>query len=133
LKPERRFRQSVTKFLRSIYCWSINDSWHAGVPDHYYSGPSADLWAEYKYFPKDKPGFDLTRPPKSPKLTRIQQNWLNSQYDRGRHVWVIVGFPGGGVILQDKAWMEPVIVEHLLTRQEIADEILRICDGRNNT
>ena len=128
MKPERRFRQSITKHLRSIYCWSINDSWHAGVPDHYYSGNSADLWAEYKYFPTDRTKFDLGRPVKTPKLTRVQQHWLNSRYDEGREVWVIVGMPSGGVILYDKAWMKPVIVEHLLTRQEIAAEILRICE-----
>jgi hypothetical protein len=127
LKPERRFRQSVTKFLKSIYVWAINDSWHAGVPDHYYSGPGGDLWAEYKYFPTDKSKFDLTRPEKTPKLTRIQQNWLNSRHDEGRTVRVIVGFPSGGVILQDKEWMEPVEIQVMLSRQEIANEILRLC------
>ena len=133
MKPERRFRQSITKFLKSIYCWSINDSWHAGVPDHYYSGSGADLWAEYKFFPKDKTKFDLTRPPKSPKLTRAQQNWLNSQHDRGRQVRVIVGFPGGGVILKDKEWMHPVEIQTLWTRQEIATEILRLCSPLPNS
>ena len=127
LKPERRFRQSVTKYLKSIYVWSINDSWHAGVPDHYYSGPKADMWIEYKYFPTDRTKFDLTRPEKHPKLSRLQQHWLNTRYDEGREVWVVVGMPSGGMILFDKAWMEPVIVEHLYTRKEIAAEILRIC------
>jgi len=109
--------------------WAINDSWHAGVPDHYYSGQNGDLWAEYKYFPKDRASFDLTRPPKSPKLTRVQQHWLNTRYDEGRAVYVIVGMPSGGIILTDKTWLKPVIVEQLLTRREIADEILRICHG----
>lgn len=44
-------------------------------------------------------------------------------------MWVIVGMPRGGVILYDKTWMEPVIVEHLLTREEIAEHILRFCSG----
>jgi len=129
LKPERRFRQSVTKHLKSIYVWAINDSWHAGVPDHYYSGAGGDLWAEYKYFPTDRAKFDLTRPTKTPKLTRVQQNWLNQRHDEGREVRVIVGMPSGGVILMNKEWLEPVIVEHIMTREEIAREILRICDG----
>ncbi len=128
MKPERRFRQSVTKFLKPLYVWAVNDSWHAGVPDHYYSGPGGDLWAEYKFFPKDRVSFDLTRPPKSPKLTRVQQNWLNSRHDEGRTVRVIVGMPSGGVILSDKAWLQPVIVKQLLTRQEIAAHILEICN-----
>lgn len=129
MKPERRFRQSITKYFKGkgLYAWSINDSWHAGVPDHYYSGNKADMWAEYKFFPTDRAKFDLTRPDKTPKLTRIQQGWLNNQHDRGRIVRVIVGMPSGGVILLDKEWMAPVIVHHIATREEIANEILRIC------
>jgi len=87
------------------------------------------MWAEYKYFSTDRAKFDLTRPEKKPKLTRQQQHWLNSRYDEGREVWVIVGMPSGGVILYDKWWMEPVIVEHIYTREEIAREILRICNA----
>ncbi len=127
MKPERRFRQSVTKHLKEIYVWPINDSWHAGVPDHYYSGPGGDLWAEYKYYPADRAHFDLLKPEKTPKLSRIQQHWLNNRCDEERSVWVVVGMPSGGVILIDKEWMKPVIVEHLYTRQEIAAEVLRIC------
>lgn len=129
MKPERRFRQSVTKYLRGtdLYMWSINDSWHAGVPDHYYSGEGGDLWAEYKYFPTDRAKFDLTHPPKTPKLTRTQQNWLNRQHDRGRTVWVIVGMPSGGLVLRHKDWLKPITVQHLYTREEIAKEILRTC------
>ena len=126
MKPERRFRQSITKHLKSIYVWPINDSWHAGVPDHYYSGQGADLWCEYKFFPKDRTKFDLTLPEKTPKLTRVQQAWLNSRHDEGRQIRVIVGMPSGGVILQDKEWLQPVEIECILTRQEIAAEILRL-------
>ena len=131
MKPERRFRQSVTKHLKGseLYIWAINDSWHAGVPDHYYSGFVGDLWVEYKYFPTDRISFNLTRPSKTPKLTRPQQNWLNKQYDRGRTVWVIAGMPTGGVILYDKAWMKPVDVKHIHSREEIANQILKVCNG----
>jgi hypothetical protein len=97
------------------------------VPDHYYSGPGGDLWAEYKYFPTDRESFDLLKPEKTPKLTRRQQAWLNARHDEGREVRVIVGMPSGGVILINKEWMKPVIVEHLYTRKEIAAEILRLC------
>lgn len=124
MKPERRFRQSVTKYLKSIYVWPINDSWHAGVPDHYYSGSNGDLWAEYKYFPTDRDTFDLTRPEKTPKLTRIQQHWLGARHDEGRQVRVIVGMPSGGVILMNKEWLAPVEIQCLLTRKEIAQNIL---------
>jgi len=129
MKPERRFRQSVTKHLKSIYVWPINDNYHAGVPDHYYSGLGGDLWVEYKYFPTDRAHFDLLRPAKTPKLTRQQQHWLDSRYEEGRSVWVVVGMPSGGVILINKEWLEPVIVEHLYTREEIAREILKVCQA----
>lgn len=128
MKPERRFRQSVTKHLKDLYVWSINDSWHAGVPDHYYSGKGGDLWAEYKYFPTDRSTFDLTQPEKTPKLSRLQQVWLNNRHDEGRTVRVIVGMPSGGVILMNKEWMEAVKVYNIMTRQEIAAEIRRLCE-----
>ncbi len=129
MKPERRFRQSVTRHLHDIYAWSINDSWHAGVPDHYYSGDKGDLWAEYKYFPTDRDSFDLLKPAKTPKLTHRQQHWLNSRHDEGRRVWVIVGMPSGGVILINKEWMKPFEVPALLSRKAIAEEIMRFCKG----
>ena len=128
MKPERRFRQSVTKYLKGkLYIWAIHDSYQAGVPDHYYSGSGADLFCEYKYFPTDRTSFDLTRPPKKPALSRLQQQWLNDRYDQGRNVLVIVGMPSGGVILRDKLWMQPTTVYDLSSRAEIASEILRIC------
>lgn len=129
MKPERRFRQSITKHLvhEPIYVWAIHDSYHVGIPDHWYSGNSGDLYCEYKYFPTDRTQFDLTKPDKTPKLTRAQQNWLNNRHDEGRTVRVIVGMPTGGIILQDKEWLKPVLVEHIYTREEIAREILRIC------
>ena len=127
MKPERRFRQSVVQHLSDVYCWSINDSYHAGIPDHYYSGKRSDLWAEYKYYPTDREKFDLLRPAKTPKLTVRQQQWLNHRYDEGREVRVIVGMPSGGIILINKEWMQPVKVHDLWSRKEIAQEIMRIC------
>ncbi len=127
MKPERTFRQSITKYLRGIYVWPINDSYHAGVPDHYYSGQGGDLWVEYKYYPTDRSRFNLVSSDKYPKLTRQQQYWLEGRYAEGREIWVIVGMPSGGVILKDFDWMKPVIVEQILTRKEIAEEILGQC------
>ena len=87
------------------------------------------MWAEYKYFPTDRDSFTLLKPEKTPKLSRPQQHWLNSRYDEGREVVVIVGMPNGGVILRDKAWMHAVEVECLLSRKEIASRILTFCSG----
>jgi hypothetical protein len=113
--------------LKNLYHWSINDSYHAGIPDHYYSGAGGDLWVEYKYFPTDRDYFDLTLPSKTPKLTVRQQHWLNKRHEEGRHVWVIVGMPSGGVILMEKEWLRPVKVQALLNRKQIAQEIMTVC------
>lgn len=97
------------------------------MPDHYYSGNTSDLWAEYKYYAQDRDVFNLLRPAKTPKLTKLQQNWLNSRLREGREVWVIVGMPSGGVILKNQTWMKEVTITRLLSRKEIAEEILRVC------
>lgn len=133
MKPERRFRQSITKYINDVYIWPINDTYMAGVPDHYYSGVGGDLWVEYKYFPTDRDRFDLLKPPRYPRLTQRQQSWLNSRYDEGRLVWVIVGMPSGGVILMNKEWMDPVEVQGLMSRKELAQEIMRVCNATRGT
>ena len=127
MKPERRFRQSVTQHISNVYVWPVNDTFHAGIPDHYYSGIRGDLWAEYKYFPTNRDRFDLLKPVRSPRLTQRQQRWLNDRHDEGRRVWVIVGMPSGGIILMNKEWMEPVEVQALMSREQIAREIMLVC------
>lgn len=110
-----------------LYIWAINDSWHAGVPDHYYSGSKTDLWVEYKFYPTDRELFDLSKSEKNPKLSCLQQNWLNARYKEGRNVWVIVGMPSGGVILRNQDWTHKVTITRLLSRKELAQEILCFC------
>lgn len=128
MKPEHRFRQSIVKHLKGVYVWSIHDSYQAGVPDHYYSAHGADLWAEYKFFKTDRDSFNLLLPTKTPKLSRLQQNWLQSRHDEGRTVWVIVGMPSGGVILYGDEWNKGEIrVATLLSRKQIAAEIMQAC------
>lgn len=129
IKPERQFRQSVIKYVDGLYVWAIHDSYQTGIPDHYYSGKKGDLWVEYKYFPKDKTSFDLTKPESKPVLARTQQEWLGRRYREGRNVWVIVGMPGGGVILVDEDWLKPVEVKQLLSRRELGEAITRFCRG----
>lgn len=128
-KPEHLYRTKIRRKLgAAIDVWSVHDSYTAGVPDHWYSGWVADLWAEYKYFPKHpKKNIDLTSG-KNPKLTRLQQHWLNRKLAQGRAVWVVVGFPDGGVILKDGAWMHPFDHRELLvTNDELASQILSHC------
>lgn len=120
-KPESYFRSRVRKALdKRVYIWPISDGYTSGVPDHWYSGNGADLWAEYKYYPEERKTFCLQN---GSKITRLQEHWLNSRLDEGRNVCVIVGFPSGGIILQNRAWMETVIVNNLLSIKEIAEWI----------
>ena len=107
-KPEHAYRTKIRRKLHnSIDVWSIHDSYTAGIPDVWYSGWKNDLWIEYKYFQTlPKKHIDLTAG-KHPKLTKLQQHWLNRKLEQGRSVWVVTGFPTGGVILTKGAWMKP--------------------------
>lgn len=128
-KPERTFRNRVTKQLHnSIDTWSVHDSFTAGVPDHWYSGWKADLWAEYKYFPKSKNKFNLVSG-KAPKLSMLQQHWLNRKLKQGRNVCVIVGFPQGALVLDNGEWMNEIteVENKIITVKELAREIEKRC------
>ena len=47
---ERHFINKVHKKLpSSIYKWKINDAYHGGVPDCFYSGNGGLCFVEYKY------------------------------------------------------------------------------------
>jgi len=72
----------------SVYKWKINDNFHGGVADAYYSGNGGDLWIEYKY---------ISNPPKKPTtviktcLTDQQLNWLKTRQSEGRNVALVIG------------------------------------------
>ena len=72
----------------TVYKWKINDNFHGGVADAYYSGDGGDLWIEYKY---------LSNPPKRPTtaiktcLTDQQLYWLKSRQSEGRNVALVIG------------------------------------------
>jgi hypothetical protein len=78
-----------------------NNQYTGGIPDVWYSGQSDDIWIEYKYLPKLPVRADVN-PTKM--LSALQTQWLNSRYDEGRNVAVIIGCPTGGVLLLDKSW-----------------------------
>lgn len=125
--PERLYRNRICKHTNAakVYYWPINDSYRAGIPDHWYSGTADCLWVEYKWYPKDRFEFHLTAG-NNPKLTALQAQWLSRRYDEGRNVWVVVGMPSGGVILRNKAWEEPYKVEAFLSDEAVAAEIINL-------
>ena len=76
------------KLLPKIYKWKINDPYHGGVPDTYYSGPGALCFVEYKYKPKlPKKGSSMI----NFGLSSQQELWLNAQKAFGVPVFVVAG------------------------------------------
>ena len=50
---EKEFINKIHKKLpKEIYKWKINDPYHGGVPDTFYSGPKGFAFFEYKYVQK---------------------------------------------------------------------------------
>ena len=82
---ETEFIFKIHKRLNpKIYRWKINDRYHGGIPDVFYSGPGGFCFVEYKYIP---------RTPKKQttllkfKLTKQQQTWLGKQSSFGLPVY----------------------------------------------
>ena len=124
-KPETNFTRRITKLLPdSIYHMKNNNMYVGGVPDLWLSGNKADLWCEMKYI-KPLPVSVPIRPAKL--LSALQMEWLNSRYDQGRHIAVIIGCEAGGVILQNKEWEKDIPIERfksiLKSPRDLADWI----------
>ena len=82
---EAAFIKKTHKALSSeIYKWKINDPYHGGVPDTYYSGPGDFCFVEYKYKPslpiKDTSKIDITISKLDSLMKRIQGLRDNIQY-----------------------------------------------------
>lgn len=73
-----------------------------GTADSWYSGKKGDLWVEYKFLPSIPQRGIITA--KRLGLTALQLDWLEGRYKEGRNVAVIVGVPGGGIIMRDLLW-----------------------------
>ena len=74
---ERHFINKVHKKLPpTIYKWKINDAYHGGVPDCFYSGNAGLCFVEYKY-KKELPKRDGTSI--CFNLTPQQCAWLNGR------------------------------------------------------
>jgi len=86
---ESGFIQKVNKLLGSdVYKWKINDPYHGGVPDVYYSGPAGLCFVEYKYKPK-LPAKDTSKIDFG--LSKQQELWLTRQANHQVSVYVLAG------------------------------------------
>lgn len=138
-KPENTFITGVHKYLplvKDVYREKMNNPYRGGTPDWWYSGGAGDLWAEYKYrktTPKRGVVWLCSTETKTPDLSRLQQEWLQGRHKEGRNVCVIVGCPGGGVILRNLEWERPIpaadFAARLLPRQSVAEWIRKQTAG----
>lgn len=91
---EKEFINKVHKQLpKKIYCWKINDPYHGGVSDTYYSGPNNHCWIEYKY--KDKLPSKETSKIKI-NLSVQQRMWLTQQKEHGIFTYAV--FASGNLV-----------------------------------
>lgn len=103
------------KLPDEIHVWKINARFANGVPDCWYSGPGGDMWVEWKLLPQ---------PPSrahKPRLSALQERWLNEQYDKGRNCKVVVALPKKQFLLyESKAWSQKTLPPQL-TEQKLKD------------
>lgn len=86
---ETGFIKKINKSLSAdIYKWKINDPYHGGVPDVYYSGPAGMCFVEYKYKPK-LPARDTSKIDFG--LSKQQELWLTNQVKNQVSVYVLAG------------------------------------------
>ena len=99
--PENTFIVSVHRHLPvDLYHMKNHNQFHGGIPDVWYSGPSADLWIEYKFVALPKRENTLI----TIELSELQKNWITSRDAEGRSVGVIVGSKDGGVWFPGTTW-----------------------------
>lgn len=128
--PENTFIASVHKHLPfDLYRIKNNNTYNAGQPDVWYSGPRADLWIEYKFVVIPK------RPDTQIKieLSELQKNWLKSRHAEGRSVAVVVGSKDGGALFTGDSWDKNVtagdFIKLVLPRTALAKAIALHCIG----
>lgn len=128
---EHGFIRSVHRqVVDSVYKWKINDPYQGGVADCYYSGPSGDLWLEYKYL-KSLPKRSETLVKFG--LTAQQTLWLNQRHAEGRRVGLVVGSPQGHCIFVERAWNEPISMSDFIRSAVATKEVAAYIEKHTTT
>jgi len=126
---ERHFINKIHKRLSSdIYKWKINDAYHGGVPDVFYSGPGGHCFVEYKYkkeLPKRHNTFIKFG------VTAQQYAWLNARKDEGVPVFIALGV-GKSVVFNDNFDVVNVYtvrdyITEAMSIDDFIDELEKIC------
>jgi hypothetical protein len=126
---ERHFINKIHKRLSSdIYKWKINDAYHGGVPDVFYSGPGGHCFVEYKY-KKELPKKHNTYIKFG--VTAQQCAWLNARKDEGVPVFVALGV-GKSVVFNDNFDVVNVYtvrdyITEAMSIDDFIDELEKIC------
>ena len=126
---ERHFINKIHKRLSSdIYKWKINDAYHGGVPDVFYSGPGGHCFVEYKY-KKELPKKHNTYIKFG--VTAQQCAWLNAHKDEGVPVFVALGV-GKSVVFNDNFDVVNVYtvrdyITEAMSIDDFIDELEKIC------
>ena len=122
------------KLSSKIYKWKINDPYHGGVPDVYYSCTNAFCFVEYKY----KPKFPVHGASKiNFGLSAQQEFWLNIQKKFRIPVFVIAGCQNKLVCLQTdfkkcNSFTKDTFLEEAISFQDIIDLLNMHCLGDIN-
>ena len=126
---ERHFINKIHKRLSSdIYKWKINDAYHGGVPDVFYSGPGGHCFVEYKY-KKELPKRHNTYIKFG--VTAQQCAWLNARKDEGVPVFVALGV-GKSIVFNDSFDVVNVYtvrdyITEAMSIDDFIDELEKIC------
>lgn len=134
--PENNFISSVHKHLPvKLYRMKNHNQYNGGIADVWYSGRHEDWWIEYKFITAPKRPdtvIDLAGG-KNPMLSGLQQEWLESRYEEGRNVGVIVGSKDGGVWFPGTSWYPAITAgqfrKRLIDRKGLAALIVQLTGG----
>lgn len=105
---EKEFINKVHKALPSIiYKWKINDPYHGGVADTFYSGPKGHCFIEYKYI--DQLPIKSTSKIKF-NLSAQQRIWLTERAEHNLFTYAVLG-SGALVYVSEDFTIEHLTVE----------------------
>ena len=125
---EKDFINKVHKKLpKEIYRWKINDPYHGGVPDTFYSGPKGFAFIEYKYKQK-LPARGSSKI--TVDLSKQQRLWLQQQYDYNMPVYYVLGSPDHVLVSQNfqkEFFTLNEYLKHAGTFDQFIDKLIDIC------
>lgn len=112
----------------SIYRWKINDPYHGGVPDTYYSGSKGNCFVEYKY-QEELPKRNTSKV--KINLSAQQRIWLATQHEHNVNVFVVVGTRRSCYLTRDFQLKEITVKQfkdNCITFDDYINKLKEICE-----